>query len=231
MKKFFLSFLMIAGVVFGQGHNPSGIGVQVVATNVTLTGAMNANSQAINSAASVTATTNICTVFIQGGITNAVTPVFANIVTNGYAGNVTLNGSFTSTNAISAVSYAGTGATALTNGFASQTYAAALTNGYASQAYAYGLTNGYASQFWVTNRDFATAGLTNGYAGNSTFKGNLICTNQISATNVTANVVNSEAYQFGGISGQTTVVTNLSTLSTNIFYYSGGILTNVTVNP
>ena len=58
-------------------------------------------------------------------------------------------------------------------------------------------------------------------SGNATVAGTLIGSSTIAAT----------GFKIGAVSGWSGTVTNISTLSTNIFWYTGGVVTNCTRNP
>jgi hypothetical protein len=53
----------------------------------------------------------------------------------------------------------------------------------------------------------------------------------VTGTIVGSSTVAATGYKIGAIAGFTGVVTNKATLSTNIFYYSGGLVTNAVRNP
>lgn len=75
-------------------------------------------------------------------------------------------------------------------------------------------------------------------SGNGTIGGTFDVTGATTVTTLGASgaivgssTVAATAYKIGAITGQTRAVTNLSTLSTNILYYCGGVLTNSVNNP
>lgn len=86
----------------------------------------------------------------------------------------------------------------------------------------------------------ATLDSTLAVGGNATFSGTTATfTNNVAVskaltvgtTIVASSTVAGSGFKIGAVSGWSGVVTNVSTLSTNVLYYSGGIVTNAIVNP
>lgn len=73
----------------------------------------------------------------------------------------------------------------------------------------------------------ATVGTTLAVTGNGTVGGTLGVTGAATFTST----VGASGFKIGAVSGFSGAVTNVSTLSTNVIYYNGGIATNVTRNP
>lgn len=65
--------------------------------------------------------------------------------------------------------------------------------------------------------------------GDYTANGNVIGDGSTIVTNMS--LIESDGFAAGGILGQTVVITNVSTLSTNVLTYTGGILTSATTDP
>ncbi|MFZ4394162.1 MAG: hypothetical protein ACOYOU_00890 [Kiritimatiellia bacterium] len=80
----------------------------------------------------------------------------------------------------------------------------------------------------------ATVGTTLAVSGNSTLGGTTVAvTNNatVGGTIVAASTVAGSGFKIGAVAGWSGVVTNLSSMTTNVLYYSGGIITNIVRNP